>query len=78
MAIDVDDNKSPKFYLTYFEESDGLDSKSLKVIVYSKEGKNFIKSKITTWTYEHAEEAVIGFQMTYYGFYCYSFLVCLA
>lgn len=46
---DADKNKSPEFYLTYFEESDGLDAKPLKVIVYSKNGKSFIKSKITAW-----------------------------
>lgn len=46
---DADKNKSPEFYLTYFEGSDGLDAKPLKIIVYSKNGKNFTKSKITAW-----------------------------
>jgi hypothetical protein len=49
IAVDADGNKSPEFYLTYFENSDGLDAKPLKVIVYSKNGKSFVKSKITTW-----------------------------
>lgn len=49
IADDVDGNKSPEFYLTYFEESDGLDAKPLKVIVYTKMGKTFVKSKITAW-----------------------------
>ncbi|GEM64136.1 hypothetical protein SF1_21180 [Sphingobacterium faecium NBRC 15299] len=40
----------PEFYLTYFEESDGLDAKPLKVIVYTNRGgKTFSKSKITCW-----------------------------
>ena len=40
----------PEFYLTYFEESDGLDAKPLKVIVYTKtDEKAFSKSKITSW-----------------------------
>lgn len=40
----------PEFYLTYFEESDGLDAKPLKVIVYTKKAeKTFSKSKITCW-----------------------------
>lgn len=46
---DVDKNKSPEFYLTYFEDSDGLDAKPLKVIIYSKNEKIFVKSKITAW-----------------------------
>ncbi len=49
VAEDVDKNKSPEFYLTYFEASDGLDAKPLKIIVYSKNEKNFVKSKITAW-----------------------------
>ncbi len=40
----------PEFYLTYFEESDGLDAKPLKVIIYTnRAGKTFSKSKITCW-----------------------------
>ncbi len=50
---EIDDaNKDgfPEFYLTYFEESDGLDAKPLKVIVYTGLGKKaFTKSKITGW-----------------------------
>lgn len=46
---DADKNKSPEFYLTYFEASDGEDAKPLKVIVYSRNGKTFVKSKITAW-----------------------------
>ncbi|WP_291937204.1 hypothetical protein [Chryseobacterium sp.] len=47
---DADRNGFPEFYLTYFEESDGLDAKPLKVIVYtSSDGKSFSKSKITGW-----------------------------
>ncbi|MGU3375002.1 hypothetical protein [Chryseobacterium sp. M5A1_1a] len=50
---EIDDaNKDgfPEFYLTYFEESDGLDAKPLKVIVYTNLGeKTFTKSKITGW-----------------------------
>lgn len=49
MAADVDQNNSPEFYLTYFEESDGLDAKPLKVIVYNKKDKRFVKAKITAW-----------------------------
>lgn len=49
VAEDADENDSPEFYLTYFEDSDGLDAKPLKVIVYNKKGKVFIKSKITAW-----------------------------
>lgn len=48
----ADANKDgfPEFYLTYFEDSDGLDSKPLKVIVYTKtEEKKISKSKITAW-----------------------------
>ena len=47
---DADNNGFPEFYLTYFEESDGLDAKPLKVIVYTKNSnKTFSKSKITAW-----------------------------
>ncbi|WP_313580523.1 hypothetical protein [Chishuiella sp.] len=47
---DVDKDGFPEFYLTYFEESDGLDAKPLKVIIYTKtDNKNFLKSKITAW-----------------------------
>lgn len=49
IATDADKNKSPEFYLTYFESSDGEDAKPLKVIVYSRNGKAFEKSKITAW-----------------------------
>ena len=47
---DADKNGFPEFYLTYFEESDGLDAKLLKVIVYTdRGGKTWSKSKITGW-----------------------------
>ncbi|TLX27050.1 hypothetical protein FE904_05195 [Chryseobacterium indologenes] len=47
---DADHDGFPEFYLTYFEESDGLDAKPLKVIVYtSPDKKKFSKSKITGW-----------------------------
>lgn len=47
---DADNDGFPEFYLTYFEESDGLDAKPLKVIVYTRLGKDkFSKSKITAW-----------------------------
>ncbi|PWN65966.1 hypothetical protein [Chryseobacterium oncorhynchi] len=46
---DADHNGFPEFYLTYFEESDGLDAKPLKVIVYTKSEKIFSKAKITGW-----------------------------
>ncbi len=47
---DADQDGFPEFYLTYFEESDGLDAKPLKVIVYTKIGeKTLSKSKITAW-----------------------------
>ncbi|SMC37791.1 hypothetical protein [Chryseobacterium sp. YR221] len=47
---DADKDGFPEFYLTYFEESDGLDAKPLKVIVYTSLGeKTFSKSKITGW-----------------------------
>ncbi|MGJ1283847.1 hypothetical protein ACR79P_07515 [Sphingobacterium spiritivorum] len=47
---DADKNEFPEFYLTYFEESDGLDAKPLKVIVYTNTGgKKLSKSKITGW-----------------------------
>ncbi|REC42881.1 hypothetical protein DRF67_19970 [Chryseobacterium pennipullorum] len=47
---DADNDGFPEFYLTYFEESDGLDAKPLKVIVYTSLSKaTFSKSKITGW-----------------------------
>nr|WP_199162915.1 hypothetical protein [Elizabethkingia sp. ASV34] len=47
---DADKDGFPEFYLTYFGESDGLDAKPLKVIVYTKRGqKTLSKSKITGW-----------------------------
>lgn len=47
---DADEDYFPEFYLTYFEESDGLDAKPLKVIVYTSTGqKTLSKSKITGW-----------------------------
>lgn len=49
VAADADKNKSPEFYLTYFEDSDGLDAKPLKVIVYTKKSDAFVKSKVTAW-----------------------------
>lgn len=47
---DANNDGFPEFYLTYFEESDGLDAKPLKVIVYTSiSKKEFSKSKITGW-----------------------------
>jgi len=47
---DANKDGFPEFYLTYFQESDGLDAKPLKVIVYTGIGeKTFTKSKITGW-----------------------------
>lgn len=47
---DANKDGFPEFYLTYFEESDGLDAKPLKVIVYTRlGGDKFSKSKITAW-----------------------------
>ena len=48
-VADADNNSSPEFYLTYFTQSDGLDAKPLKIIIYTKTGKTFTKSKITAW-----------------------------
>lgn len=43
---DADNDGFPEFYLTCFEESDGLDAKPLKVIIYTKKNnKTFLKSK---------------------------------
>jgi len=42
VAEDVDKNKSPEFYLTYFETSDELDAKALKIIVYSKKMRKIL------------------------------------
>lgn len=49
LVDDADKDGFPEFYLTYFGMSDGLDSKPLKVIVYTrnKGEKEFTKSKIT-------------------------------
>lgn len=49
---DADGDGHPEFYLTYFGQSDGLDSKPLKVIVYDSnqnEGEEFLKAKATAW-----------------------------
>lgn len=47
---DTNNDGFPEFYLTYFEESDGLDAKPLKVIVYTcLTAEKFSKSKITAW-----------------------------
>ncbi|WBV60893.1 hypothetical protein PFY12_01945 [Chryseobacterium camelliae] len=47
---DANHDGFPEFYLTYFKESDGLDAKPLKVIVYTcLDKKTFSKSKITGW-----------------------------
>ncbi|PRD55983.1 hypothetical protein [Sphingobacterium gobiense] len=47
---DANNDGFPEFYLTYFEESDGLDAKPLKVIVYTRlAGDKFSKSKVTAW-----------------------------
>ncbi len=48
---DIDNNSYPEFYLMYFTESDGLDAKPLKLIIYtsSDKGKTYQKSKITAW-----------------------------
>ncbi|SHF73773.1 hypothetical protein [Chryseobacterium vrystaatense] len=49
-VADADEDYFPEFYLTYFEESDGLDAKPLKVIVYTNTGQEKLtKSKITGW-----------------------------
>ncbi|AZA85207.1 hypothetical protein C1637_15185 [Chryseobacterium lactis] len=54
---DANKDGLPEFYLTYFEESDGLDAKPLKVIVYTNLGeKTFSKSKITGWIPFQEEE----------------------
>lgn len=59
LAADADQNGSPEFYLTYFMESDGLDAKPLKVIVYSKSpaDKGFTKAKLTAWIPFQEEDA---------------------
>lgn len=55
---DANKDGFPEFYLTYFEESDGLDAKPLKVIVYtSLDEKTFSKSKITGWIPFQEEDA---------------------
>lgn len=47
---DANGDGFPEFYLTYFENSDGLDAKPLKVIVYTRVGgKTFSKAKLTGW-----------------------------
>lgn len=43
---DADRDGKPEFYLTYYGESDGLDAKPLKVIIYDK---NFVKHKATAY-----------------------------
>lgn len=51
LVKDIDNNNSPEFYLTYFMNSDGLDAKPLKVIVYTAKpnSSEFQKSKITAY-----------------------------
>lgn len=50
LVDDADNNGFPEFYLTYLEDSDGLDAKPLKVLVYTLlDGTRFTKSKITAW-----------------------------
>ncbi|MGL4585150.1 MAG: hypothetical protein ACRCVU_19470 [Flavobacterium sp.] len=48
---DSDKDGSPEFYLTYFMNSDGLDAKPLKVIIYTMKPNSytFYKSKITAY-----------------------------
>lgn len=48
---DADKDGKPEFYLTYIMDSDGLDAKPLKVIVYSSKPKSYdlYKSKITAY-----------------------------
>ncbi|MNS40990.1 hypothetical protein D3C72_733320 [compost metagenome] len=45
-AADEDNDGKPEFYLVYYGESDGLDAKPLKVIVYDKD---FDKYKATAY-----------------------------
>ncbi|MGV0755103.1 hypothetical protein ACTS9E_05910 [Empedobacter brevis] len=49
LVEDMDKDGNPEFYLTYFMDSDGLDEKPLKVIVYTKKGKKITKAKVTAW-----------------------------
>ncbi|KZE76621.1 hypothetical protein AV926_15885 [Myroides marinus] len=51
LVKDMDNNNSPEFYLTYFMNSDGLDAKPLKVIVYTTKpnSNEFYKSKVTAY-----------------------------
>jgi len=46
-----DENKDgiPEFYLSYFGNSDGLDAKPFKQIIYSFKNKNIEKSKATSY-----------------------------
>lgn len=49
---DADGDGNPEFYLTYYGESDGLDSKPLKVIVYDSTQRvddGFLKAKATAF-----------------------------
>lgn len=51
IVTQTDKKSQPEFYLTYFESSDGLDAKPLKVIVYSTKPNTtqYQKSKITAY-----------------------------
>ncbi|MFC0178544.1 hypothetical protein [Thorsellia kenyensis] len=58
---DADDDGNPEFYLTYFADSDGLDDKPLKVIVYDsnqKVGDSFLKAKATAFYPAGNEESI--------------------
>ena len=50
--MDADGDGEPEFYLTYFADSDGMDPKPLKVIVYNSHQKTdgkFLKAKATAF-----------------------------
>lgn len=57
-VTDADHNGFPEFYLTYFEESDGLDAKPLKVLVYTQnKDKKIVKAKLTGWIAYQEEDS---------------------
>ncbi|MEK6493126.1 hypothetical protein [Myroides odoratimimus] len=51
IITDIDKDGKPEFYLTYFMNSDGLDAKPLKVIVYTAKANSYelYKSKVTAY-----------------------------
>lgn len=67
---DEDKDGNPEFYLSYFADSDGLDAKDFKQIIYTapavpSKGKSFVKAKATASYNEEATTPAQRYSVIY-------------